>query len=119
MNGKEFGIWAEEAAGRYLEREGMRVLARNYRVKCGELDLVAEDGEMVVFVEVNAIHGVDGEPELKVNAEKRRKLIATAKSFIGQYELYERPARFDVVTVQVDQKGKPVIRHEQDVFQAE
>ncbi len=119
MDDGEFGAWAENQAARFLRKNGMTVLHRNYRTNMGELDVVARDKKTIVFIEVKAIRDMNGEPQLKVNADKRRRLITAAKAYITRHRLHDRPARFDIVTVQCDKEGQPIIRHEEDAFHAQ
>ncbi|MFA5864522.1 MAG: YraN family protein [Phycisphaerae bacterium] len=114
----EFGAWAENQAKVFLKKSGMKILARNYRTSLGELDIVARDRDMIVFVEVKAVRDTAGEPELKINREKRRRMILAAKSFIGRLSLNDQPARFDIVTVKCDSSGQPLVDHEPDAFGA-
>jgi putative endonuclease len=116
---KEFGAWAEKQADRFLRRKGMTRMARNFRSGRGEVDLIVRDGDMIVFVEVKAVRNQTGEPELKVDRGKRRRLTSAAKGFINRHNLHECPARFDIVTVKLDPANRPVIEHEPDAFQAE
>ncbi len=118
MEQAEFGVWAETQAAKFLRKHGLKILARNYRVGPGELDIVARDRDMIVFVEVKAVTFFNADPELKVNREKQKRMIAAAKNFIGRLNLHDRPARFDIMTVKCDSNGKPVIEHEEDAFQA-
>jgi putative endonuclease len=117
MDHLQFGRWSESMVLRFLKKNRMKILCRNYRVTGGELDIVAWDGEMIAFVEVKSIRSSDAEPELKVNHKKRKRLIIAAKNYIARYNLYDRSARFDVVTLSLDKNQNPVIRHEKDVFQ--
>jgi len=118
MTTAQFGRWAETLAGNYLKKNGMKILAKNYRTKSGELDLIARDKETIVFIEVKAARDVDAEPELKVNQSKRRKIIQAAKNYIASRNLYDSPSRFDIVTVQYNEKGEPQIQHEENAFDA-
>jgi putative endonuclease len=118
MEQAEFGAWAETQAARHLRKRGLKILARNYRVGQGELDIVARDREMIVFVEVKAVKFLDSSPEWKINREKRKRMILAAKSYIGRLNLHDRPARFDIMTVKCGPNGQPVIEHEEDAFQA-
>lgn len=101
MNTKRIGDAGEDLAARHLEGLGWRVLARNWRGRSGELDLVAEDGATVVFVEVKArasrSHGL---PEEAVDARKRARLARAALEFLRARGLGDRPARFDVAAVE-------------------
>jgi putative endonuclease len=112
-----WGRRAEDLAHRYLEREGLTVVSRNYarRGGRGELDLVAWEGDILVFVEVKArsteqFHTA----ESAVDAEKRRHLVLTASEYLRRTRIPWEKARFDVVTVVAE--GRPVIRHIRDAF---
>lgn len=97
-----FGEIGEDLAVRELERQGYAVLARRYRRRGGEIDIVARDGPAVVFIEVKARDGqAFGAAAEAVTALKRQRLVATARDFLARHRLHDRPCRFDVVTVQV------------------
>ncbi len=84
---------------RYLERCGFEVLARNYRCRYGEIDLVARDGPVVVFVEVKLRYG-GADPLEAVDARKQRHISRVAFDFLRRHGMLACPARFDVVAVQ-------------------
>src|SRR6516165_3078652 len=95
-----FGSRSERAAARYLRRQGCRILTRNYSCPLGELDLVALDGDCVVFVEVRSTGNEDTErPALSVDATKQKRLTALALCFLQQKRLLNYPARFDVLAI--------------------
>ncbi|MDR0403222.1 MAG: YraN family protein [Treponema sp.] len=96
---KDKGREGEEAAARALEKEGMRVLARNFRSNAGEIDIVAQDGEILVFVEVKnwPAFGLEN-LDYGINGKKKGRIIETAKYFLSIHREYiDRPIRFDVV----------------------
>ena len=100
MNREEcgFGQEAEDAACRFLKGHGYDIVARNWRCRFGEIDIVARDGPVLVFVEVKARTGTGhGGPEAAVDRHKQRRLITTAGHFLAQTGC-ELAARFDVVT---------------------
>ncbi len=95
----EEGRRGERLAERHLKAKGYRILERNYRLKLGELDLVARDGETVVFVEVKLRAGdAFGSPSEAVGSVKRRKLVRTAQAYIQDKGL-DCPMRFDVISI--------------------
>ncbi len=112
-----FGPWAERQAGKYLMEKGLRIVTRNYRTGSGEIDIIARDGRQLVFVEVKAERSERGEPQLKVDAQKRRRMRTTARSYVSRYRLEEFSARFDVVTIQADPSGRFTIEHEENAFE--
>lgn len=89
----------EDAAARHLERAGYRLLERNYRCRAGELDLVALDGETVVFVEVKLRHA-PFDPLEAVDERKQRQVSRAAFDFLLRRGMLGRSARFDVVAVE-------------------
>ena len=93
----ERGRKAEAQAAAYLESHGLRIVARNWRCRMGEIDLVAVDRDTVVFAEVRArsSHAFGGAAE-SIDHAKRRKLIAAANLFLGARRL-EAPCRFDAL----------------------
>lgn len=101
-----------------LERQGYAVLARRYRRRGGEIDIVAADGPTVVFVEVKAREGTAyGHAGEAVTALKRHRIAATAREYLARHRLQDRPCRFDVVTVAVDDGG-PRVQVIRNAFEA-
>lgn len=98
-----FGREGESAAERFLRGKGYRIVARNLRAGGGEVDLIAEDGPVLVFVEVKARRtGAFGGAAYAVNARKQEKLIALASQYLSRHHVAGRACRFDVVLVQGD-----------------
>lgn len=92
----------EEAAARYLQAAGLKLVARNYRSRRGEIDLIARDGGTLVFVEVRYRRSSRfGSAGASVDARKQQKLLATAHSYLQQKKL-DCPCRFDVVAIEGD-----------------
>jgi putative endonuclease len=113
MPTRALGQAGERAAARFLERRGLLILARNLRSRLGEIDLLARDGPTLVFVEVKARRGASGDPpEAAVDARKRIRLTRLALGYLAARRLGERPCRFDVVGVSLDEGGDVTgIRH--------
>jgi putative endonuclease len=96
----ERGRAGEDAARRFLEGKGFKFLRANYRTRFGEVDLVMEDGESVVFVEVKARGDARfAAPQESVTRGKQRRVVTAALAFLKEARLAGRPLRFDVVTV--------------------
>jgi putative endonuclease len=114
----EFGKTGEELACGELQRRGYVIVARRYRLRGGELDIVARDGPTLVFVEVKARVGHEfGEAAEAVTAYKRRRIAHLAVQYMAHHRLPECPCRFDVVAIHVDE-GRPVIEVFQNAFDA-
>lgn len=98
MNAYAIGFLYELRAARYVKKRGMRIVARRFRAAGGEIDLIAEEGETVVFVEVKARpdkpmgSGVDA-----VNADKRRRVRRAADVYLKCSGKKERPCRYDIL----------------------
>ena len=96
-----FGRIGEDLACRELERRGYAILARRYRRRNGEVDIVARDGPTIVFVEVKTRGGrAFGEAAESVTAIKRRRIVHMALDYLVHHRLTDRPCRFDVVSIQ-------------------
>ena len=100
---QQTGSDGEELAARTLEQRGYTVLARRYRTRAGEIDIVAEVGTTVVFVEVKTRHGRGfGDPAEAVTWRKQHRVVAMAADYLARFGLEHRPVRFDVVSVLID-----------------
>ena len=97
---QQLGKSGENLACRELERRGYAILARRYRRRGGELDIVARDGQTVVFVEVKTRSGRDfGGGADAISRVKRRRMADIALDFLSRARLTESPCRFDVVAI--------------------
>ncbi len=93
------GEKGEDAACRFLKTRGYQIVARNWRARVGEIDIIARDGDVLVFVEVKARSGDGfGGPEAAVHPGKQRRLIRTAMAFMASTQC-DLPMRFDVVAM--------------------
>jgi putative endonuclease len=96
------GQRGEELAAAYLSEAGYRILARNYRCIFGEIDIVAEEGDVLVFAEVKSRRsGAYGDPQLAVGREKQKKISRIALHYLAEKQQRHRRARFDVVAVKL------------------
>ena len=112
------GKTGEDLACAELERRGYAILARRYRRRGGEIDIIARDGQTMVFVEVKAREGrAFGEACEAVTANKRRTITRLALDYLMRHRLAECPCRFDVVSIHFE-SGTPVIDVYQNAFDA-
>jgi len=116
---RKTGDEIEALACQYLQQRGLKTLSRNFNCPRGELDVVMEDGDTIVFVEVryrsNARFGSSAE---SVNKTKQDKLITSALYYLQQHPKYrDRPSRFDVIAVSL-QKTKTDINWIKSAFDA-
>jgi putative endonuclease len=111
------GARGERLAARYLRKQGMRILVKGYRARRGEVDLIARDGDVLVFVEVKARR--QGVPAEAVTSEKERRITLTALRFMRRHRILEQRCRFDIVSiVWPDERRPPVIQHYRNAFDA-
>ena len=101
MHNSQRGKKGEDLAADTLVKNGMEIITRNYRSKYGEIDIIALDSGIIVFVEVKAwlVFGLE-DLQYSINTGKQRKIIKTAKYFLLENRKYSNmPIRFDVVFI--------------------
>ena len=111
--------WGEALAALCLRLKGYHIEARNWHCSLGELDLVCNDGETLVFVEVKTrASRKAGWPEDAVDRRKQARLVRLAEAYLTKHGVEARPCRFDVVAV--EQNGLfPAVRHLKAAFRAD
>lgn len=115
----EKGLQAEALAARYLERKGYQILAQRYRSRQGEIDLIAQQRETLVFVEVKYRSCLaSGRPVLAVDPRKQRRLYQTALFYLRQSREIDRACRFDVLELW-QEAGRWKIHHYHNAFEGE
>ncbi len=116
---QQVGQRGEQAARDYLEQEGYSIIETNYRCKLGEIDIIAQDGEMIVIVEVRTKTGLTfGRPEESINREKARKLHRLALQYIQSNYHREVSSRIDLVAVMIEKSSGLVkdIKHIKNIL---
>lgn len=115
---RALGRAAESEAERYLRRKGYRILDRNVRSPLGELDLVAQAGHVLVFVEVKARRtSALGGAAYAVDGRKQNRLVRLAAQYLARRKLHNRLCRFDVVLCQDGTDGPGTIEHIENAFE--
>ena len=113
------GKTGEDLACRELERRGYEIVDRRWRRRGGEIDIVAREADTLVFVEVKAREArYFGDAAESVTRFKRRKIVRLATEYVAVNEWIDRPCRFDVVTVHLDE-GRPVVTVYPNAFDAD
>lgn len=117
LSAKALGKKGEDAAVRYLHQHGYDILERNWTCFAGEADIIARDGEALVFIEVKTRSDIrQGFPSEAVDAKKRATYEKIALAYISESEFVDMPIRFDVVAIVAARKGRAVIRHHINAF---
>ena len=99
-NKRQIGTEKEKLAGAYLEQNGYEIIEYNFRCKQGEIDIVAKDGEYLVFCEVKYRSTIkNGTPFEAVDYKKQRTISRCALFYISKHRLGDIPCRFDVISV--------------------
>jgi putative endonuclease len=94
------GRKGENRAAAFLKKKGLRIVGRGVANRCGEIDLIALDGETIVFVEVRTRQSLDaGHPAESVTVEKQARVTRAALSYLKRKKLWNRRTRFDVVAI--------------------
>jgi putative endonuclease len=113
----DLGAHGERIAAAYLTDSGLRVLDRNWRCRDGELDIVARDGDALVFCEVKTRTGTGfGHPAEAVTPAKRRRLRSLARAWLATHDQHAPDLRFDVVGVHVPPAGPVRVTHLRNAF---
>lgn len=118
MSSKALGSYGEFLARKYLKDLGYQILEENFRNKLGEIDLIAQDGKTICFVEVKTRQSLDqGQPYEAVNSWKIRKLSQMAAVYLKyKFHSLEILSRFDVISIVQHKSKAPDIRHIKNAF---
>ena len=116
---KQVGDKGEKLAEDFLKRKGYNIIQRNYRCKLGEIDIIAEQDNVIVFVEVRTKQTESfGLPQYSITSGKMNRITKSALCYIQEKELYERSCRFDVIAITFSQDSrKPNIEHIENAFE--
>ena len=107
MDRQEVGRLGEEAARKFLKKRGYRIRETGFRCPHGEIDIVAQHKDYLVFVEVRTKSSLDfGTPEESITQAKKKKLIASALTYTSTHQKLPSLWRIDVVVIELDDKGK-------------
>lgn len=119
MDRQSVGRLGESEAARFLEKRGYKLLERNYRCKYGEIDIVAQDGRTIAFVEVKTRGSESfGGPLASVDSRKQKKIMLAAHFYIESKRLIDADLRFDVVGIEL-RGGQLSFELVKDAFEAE
>ncbi len=114
---KKIGRKGESIAADYLASKGWKILVRNYRTARGEIDLIAEDGDVLVFVEVKNYSSRSFYlPSFSIDKNKRQCIIKSAKTYLFINNIRDVNCRFDVLTIYKNPKGIDCIEHYVNAF---
>ncbi|MCL4251017.1 MAG: YraN family protein [Anaerolineae bacterium] len=110
------GARGEQIAREHLTRQGYTILATNWHCAFGELDIVAQQGETIVFVEVRARRAGSDQAFASITPRKQQKLILAAQAFLSVHNLEDAPCRFDAIALSAAPGGTLRLDHAEDVL---
>ena len=113
-NSKKLGEFGEEIAQKHLKKKGYKILAKNFKRKWGEIDIVAKRKKSISFVEVKTIfQNRDFYPEDEINQKKKRQLRKMAQIYLREFKIpLESPWQIDIITIEISPDLKRAkIRH--------
>jgi putative endonuclease len=115
-NKRQAGSAGEQLAMQYLQRLGFDILEMNYQHGHGEIDIIAKEGEFLVFCEVKSRSTDEyGEPEYAITPGKQQQIRKMAHAYLYEHEIREQACRFDVVAIRF-RGGTAEIRHVKNAF---
>lgn len=112
MNKRTLGQKGEEIARKALEKDGYRIIEKNFRCKQGEIDIIAEKKGVVCFIEVKARSSESfGLPEEAVTIWKQRRLLAAAYVYLEKKKIKSKDLRFDIVSVDLKNEKARILKN--------
>ena len=113
MNNQSLGRLGEDYTCEYLQTKGYKILERNFRNKLGEIDLIAQDGKTICFIEIKTRRSQRyGAPFEAVHSTKQLRMVRLALSYLKyRFRTIEVLSRFDVVSINFDSAQQPLIKH--------
>ena len=116
-NKRDLGKEGEEIAANFLIKKGFKILAKNYHYSHGEIDIVADDKGVLVFVEVKTRLNLEfGEPEYAITSKKIKQIKKIAELYLFDKGIEEANCRFDVVAILLEDESNPKITHYVNAF---
>ncbi|SDQ44059.1 putative endonuclease [Chryseobacterium soldanellicola] len=114
----DFGKKAEDLAVGFLQKNGYKILIRNFRFQKAEIDIIAEKDNLIIITEVKA-RSTDAFmlPQEAVNKKKIKLIVSAANNYLEEFNKSQE-VRFDIISVLPDEKGKLIIEHIVDAFEA-
>jgi putative endonuclease len=107
MKRKELGATGEKLARDFLKKKGYKIRDTNFRCREGEIDIVAQKKDCLIFIEVRTKASAGfGSPEESVTSAKKEKIVSSALTYLSQHENLPESWRIDFVAVELDEKGK-------------
>ncbi len=118
-NRKRLGLEGERRAAEYLISKGISIIQMNFRCPIGEIDIIAKDSGIIVFVEVKTRSSdIFGLPQEAVDYHKQKKLVQIANLYLQKKQLLNNPCRFDVISIIMKNNKTKTMKHFINAFSA-
>ncbi len=118
MNNRELGNYGETVAIQYLVGEGYDILAKNFKCRHGEIDIIAKKDDYIIFVEVKTRRSLSyGTPAEAVDRKKQMKYGKIASIYIRNERLFDSSYRFDIIEIYISSCDSYTINHIENAFQ--
>lgn len=111
----DLGAQAESLVAHSLEQQGFKIIERNYKKPCGEIDLIALNADFIVFVEVKMRSNYYFDLDQLITPSKQRKIMNTASIYLAANNYHDKSCRFDVALVEIE-NNQPRITYLSDAF---
>jgi putative endonuclease len=112
---KEIGAWGESIAADWLAKKGCQILARNIRTPYGEIDIIAQQGDVIIFVEVKTLtSSANFFPETNITSRKQQHMLNSAQQYAAEHEIDHW--QIDAIAVEGKPGSSPVITHFENVI---
>jgi len=109
MSRQEVGKLGEKLARKFLQKRGYHIQETNFHCREGEIDIIAQQKDYIVFIEVRTKSSLDfGSPEESITSAKKEKLIASALTYINTHQNLHSSWRIDVFYIEIEQLGKKI-----------
>ncbi len=105
----KLGLYGEELVAQHLQKDGFTILEKNYRQRCGEIDIIAQKNDLLVFVEVKLRRSEYFDLSHVITRSKQRKIITTAKIYLAYNKVDDTACRFDVAFVTYTHKNPDIL----------
>ena len=108
----KLGKTGEDLASNFLRSKGYKIISRNYRTKCGEIDIIGTDNNVLVFLEVKTRKSKFLEsPFAAVTERKQKQISKVAQEYLSKHNLFDSEARFDIISIVMNENNFPQIEH--------
>ncbi len=113
----KLGNDGEDLASKFLHKKGYKIITRNFRTQNGEIDIIAVNNDVLIFIEVKTRKSNFLEsPFAAVTKRKQQQISRVAQEYLSKNNMFDKDARFDVISISIDNTHSPQIEHLENAF---